>query len=158
MAIQTICPNPACGKPYQVTEDTVGRKARCQACDTRFVIRAGQGELISLARDDDSVAGASGAGAFSASARSAAAGRTFTIEESVPADWLVGDVILDLYEVTGILGEGGFGKVYQVHIRTGTKTWRSRARAKPSWSRKGRWKTLSGSARPGSTWACTRRL
>ena len=31
--------------------------------------------------------------------------------------WKVGDVILDLYEVTGILGEGGMGRVYRVHHR-----------------------------------------
>ena len=38
-------------------------------------------------------------------------------EDAVAADWSVGDVILDLYEVTGILGEGGMGKVYKVHHR-----------------------------------------
>jgi WD40 repeat protein/serine/threonine protein kinase len=30
-------------------------------------------------------------------------------------DWNIGDTILDLYQVTDILGEGGFGKVYKVH-------------------------------------------
>jgi len=38
-------------------------------------------------------------------------------EAQVPQTWNVGDVILDLYEVTGILGEGGMGKVYRVHHR-----------------------------------------
>jgi serine/threonine protein kinase len=35
----------------------------------------------------------------------------------IPKEWNVGDVILDLYEVTDILGEGGMGKVYKVHHR-----------------------------------------
>jgi WD40 repeat protein/serine/threonine protein kinase len=32
----------------------------------------------------------------------------------MPQTWKVGDIILDLYRVTDILGEGGFGKVYKV--------------------------------------------
>ncbi len=44
---------------------------------------------------------------------------TFSVspEEQVPETWNIGDVILDLYEVTGILGEGGMGIVYKVHHR-----------------------------------------
>jgi WD40 repeat protein/serine/threonine protein kinase len=38
-------------------------------------------------------------------------------EATVAAEWNEGDVILDLYEVTGLLGEGGMGKVYKVHHR-----------------------------------------
>jgi len=33
----------------------------------------------------------------------------------VPVEWNIGDVIIDLYEVTDILGEGGMGTVYKVH-------------------------------------------
>ena len=35
-------------------------------------------------------------------------------EAAVAEEWNEGDVILDLYEVKGVLGEGGFGKVYRV--------------------------------------------
>src|SRR5687767_10251691 len=38
-------------------------------------------------------------------------------EDGVPAEWKVGDVILDLYEVTAVLGEGGMGKVHRVRHR-----------------------------------------
>lgn len=38
-------------------------------------------------------------------------------EANVPPTWQRGDVILDQYEVTGNLGEGGMGTVYQVHHR-----------------------------------------
>lgn len=35
--------------------------------------------------------------------------------DGIPIEWNVGDVILNLYEVTGIVGEGGMGRVYRVH-------------------------------------------
>ncbi len=38
-------------------------------------------------------------------------------EEYVKAEWQIGDVILDLYEVTALLGEGGMGRVYKVRHR-----------------------------------------
>jgi len=43
--------------------------------------------------------------------------RFLKIEETVPSEWQVGDIILDLYEVLEILGEGAFGKVYKVMHR-----------------------------------------
>ncbi len=38
-------------------------------------------------------------------------------EAEVPEEWKKGDVILGLYEVTDILGAGGFGVVHKVHHR-----------------------------------------
>jgi WD40 repeat protein len=37
-----------------------------------------------------------------------------TMQAEASSTWNVGDVILNLYKVTDILGEGGFGKVYKV--------------------------------------------
>ncbi len=38
----------------------------------------------------------------------------YDIDGEVPAEWQMGDVILDKYEVEGKLGQGGFGTVYKV--------------------------------------------
>ena len=39
-------------------------------------------------------------------------------ENLAPVEWNVGDTILGIYEVTGVLGEGGMGRVYKVHHRS----------------------------------------
>ncbi len=39
-------------------------------------------------------------------------------ETDAPAEWRVGDSILNTYTVTGLLGQGGMGKVYRVHHKT----------------------------------------
>ena len=41
--------------------------------------------------------------------------KTKPAEDKIAVEWDIGDVILDLYKVTDILGEGGMGKVYKVH-------------------------------------------
>jgi WD40 repeat protein/serine/threonine protein kinase len=52
----------------------------------------------------------------------AAAGPLPTVAEAAPApvgprEWRTGDVVLGLYEVAGLLGQGGMGRVYRVHHR-----------------------------------------
>ncbi len=42
--------------------------------------------------------------------------RSYAIEQEVPYDWNIGDLILDRYEVRGI-HEGGMGRVYRVYHR-----------------------------------------
>lgn len=42
-------------------------------------------------------------------------------EKEVPTIWKVGDVIQNEYEVRGILGSGGMGVVYKVHVRSWNK-------------------------------------
>ncbi len=44
-------------------------------------------------------------------------GRSFS-ESEVPAEWHPGDELLDTYVVSGLLGEGGMGKVYRVHHKS----------------------------------------
>lgn len=39
-------------------------------------------------------------------------------ETVAPVEWKVGDNILGIYEVTGILGQGGMGRVYKVHHKS----------------------------------------
>ena len=108
MSIITRCPNPACSKRFKLDESTIGRKARCKKCGTRFVVRAEEGELVSASSQIPGEATDSAPDPGN---------RTFAREEQVPADWRSGDVVLDLYDVMDILGEGGFGKVYRVHHR-----------------------------------------
>jgi len=40
------------------------------------------------------------------------------VEMNFGTAWAVGDIIMGLYEVTSVLGEGGMGKVYKVHHRS----------------------------------------
>ena len=105
MSITTICPNPDCRKEFRLRDGAVGRSARCKKCNTRFRVKDGVGELLSKQ---------SSSGLEAPEQSPAAAVQRTAENDGAAADWNVGDKILDLYEVTGILGEGGMGKVYKV--------------------------------------------
>ncbi len=98
---KTTC--PGCKSTYKVDDSHLGRNARCAKCGTRFKIESTRAVgAASAPTEKPAPVGLPAAAAD---------------EAKVPAEWNVGDVILDLYEVTGILGEGGMGKVYKVHHR-----------------------------------------
>src|SRR5579872_2098144 len=90
---------PSCSSRYQVDTSHVGKRVRCKKCDSKFVIesepkeRQGAENHVSDRQDQGAQPGAEIA--------------EVTAEGNVPAVWKVGDVILNLYEVTGELGEGG---------------------------------------------------
>ncbi|MBF0539378.1 MAG: protein kinase [Nitrospirae bacterium] len=88
-----------CGTRYNVSFKNVGKKARCKKCGNSFVIRR---------INTDTVVDV---GAVGAMAGGVVGG------QRLPGQWVTGDIIMNLYEVTGILGEGGMGTVYKVRHR-----------------------------------------
>ena len=100
LKIKVVCPE--CARQFSVDESHMGKKARCKKCNATFVMT--QTEQMGSPKTE--------AAAVSGLQVSASAS-----EDDLPAEWNEGDVILDLYEVKGVLGEGGMGRVYKVHHR-----------------------------------------
>lgn len=99
---------PSCNTLYRdVPADFDGRVMRCRNCGDRFKIK-----LASIRTEDVKPAGqtASFAGTTSASVFAVA-----KQDDSVITDWQPQQVILGLYRVIGVLGEGAMGKVYRVY-------------------------------------------
>lgn len=99
---------PECSSQYSVDDSHLGRRARCKKCNARFAVT--RIEEIDH-RQTESVG-------ISEAQTSASAS-----EDGVPAEWNKGDVILGQYEVRGILGEGGIGRVYDAGTEGGTHGW-----------------------------------
>ena len=85
----------------------------------RFCVRCGSG--LRAGSDVESLCGdcrlaAAGSVAETAVAFAPEASSGSGVVEGPPT-WEPGDVLLDTYEVGGVLGEGGFGTVYRVRHR-----------------------------------------
>ncbi|MBF0193763.1 MAG: protein kinase [Magnetococcales bacterium] len=95
MSNLTICPR--CGKAVRgVPDEYVGQSMNCPGCGDSFIIHA---TTLSDGDGGKLIGNRSGGGN----------------PDDVPVDWNLGDFIMGMYEVTGVLGEGGMGKVYKVH-------------------------------------------
>ena len=98
MAMTVTCPD--CGTDFtNVPDSFTGRKVRCRQCGSSFPARPKP----------------AGPGVSPKKASGKKAGRQVLSVRMVR--WRPGDVILNLYEVIGVLGEGGMGTVYKVRHR-----------------------------------------
>jgi predicted Zn finger-like uncharacterized protein len=104
---------PSCQSLYSVDESLLGKKGRCKKCNSTFRLSSAQGHPAAGSASQ----GSPSDGAASGQSARVGEARSFASEGEVPAVWRPGDVILDLYEVKNVLGEGGMGKVYKVHHR-----------------------------------------
>ena len=102
-----------CGKTFNpLHPDTV----LCPGCSGETTSEPKDGETLFLEQDPERAS--RDEAVKDVQPEPAREGKAFTAEEDIPAVWHPGDVILDLYEVQGTLGEGGFGTVYRVHHRS----------------------------------------
>ena len=100
---------------------------RCPGCNVRLKVKPKQAgrrypfpkckALVTVPAADGSTSGPGVADSARSVSGAADTPDQKAAEDNVPEVWKPGDVILDLYEVQKVLGEGGFGQVLKVHHR-----------------------------------------
>jgi WD40 repeat protein len=106
---------PGCRKEYQVDDSLVGKRARCNQCQTRFVLEAPEDPAGTWSSLWPWVSGSSRR--RTVATPPARPEGPPPAEDGVPETWNPGDVILDLYEVREVFTSGGMGLVYRVRHR-----------------------------------------
>ena len=87
---------PSCGYRMQVEQENLGRTGTCPKCSHSFQVSSCTVDTVLDSDDPEN------------------SRRKQVDVAGIPVDWEVGNVFLDLYAVTDLLGEGGMGKVFKV--------------------------------------------
>ena len=104
---------PGCGLRANVPGGIAGKTLKCPRCQTRFTV-----PMPGAAPAATQLEAPATAAEPVATAVEGAPAPTRAAEAPKPeTEWKVGDVVLGLYEVTAVLGEGGMGRVYRVRHR-----------------------------------------
>jgi len=105
---------PACGaRSEKVPAELVGRSVRCPRCRAVFRVLGAAAAAPLATRPEEALATTPEAPIATTPEAATAPART----AAPVGGWKEGDVILGLYQVTGLLGQGGMGRVYRVRHR-----------------------------------------
>lgn len=118
--LTAVC--PGCGvSSSRIPVQLAGRSVRCPRCQTTFKVEAPPPApprpqpAATVFEDETDLPGPDLRRPPAATElETPAPSRAPTLPPTLPGEWQVGDLLLGLYQVTGLLGQGGMGRVYRV--------------------------------------------